>query len=343
MRMLLVAPERAGVNWSAEVELLGTVLHAVPLTGHVSSERLTRATSGERFTILHVVADGNDEGVALSDGLLVKERLAQIARHVRADLVFLNACRSAALGQYLACQGVPAVICYTVPVLDADALRMASYFYEELVALGLDYRRAFEKVSPCDGSLAWFAGAGYVDKAVEPLVTMVGFLQQEMVIMRRTMVRGMVAMGVVNLLAVGMLLSVALPGVQGQGESPLATVPVDSPLIGNGGPDPPAATPHPIRKPKDEDDPPTVTAWPTETSTVTPTATHTLTSTATRTPTPWPTVALPTLTPDWLATIAAGCPWATPGPSYWRSTQTDSPSSKLDEGLSVVLDRGQES
>jgi hypothetical protein len=311
MRMLLVAPERAGVNWSAEVELLGTVLHAVPLTGHVTSERLTRATSGERFTILHVVADGSDEGVALSDGLLVKERLAQLARHVRADLVFLNACRSAALGQYLACQGVPAVICYTVPVLDADALRMASYFYEELVALNLDYRRAFEKVSPCDGSLAWFAGAGYVDKAVEPLVTMVGFLQQEMVTMRRTMVRGMVAMGVVNLLAVGMLLSVALPGVQGQSDSPLATVPVDSPLIGNGGPDDalseagPIATVQPTRKPKEEDDPSTATAWPIDTSTATPTVTNTATNTLARTPTPRPTVALPTLTPDWPATIAA--------------------------------------
>jgi hypothetical protein len=311
MRMLLVAPEQAGINWSAEVELLGAVLHAVPLTGFVSSERLTRATSGERFTILHVVADGDDEGVALSDGLLVKERLAQIARHVRADLVFLNACRSAALGQYLACQGVPCVICYTVPVLDADALRMASYYYEELVALGLDYHRAFEKVSPCDGSLAWFAGAGYVDKAVEPLVTMVGLLQGEMMTMRRTMVRGMVAMGVVNLLAVGMLLSVALPSVQGQGESPLATLPVDSPLIGDTGQDDapieavPLTTVRPTRKPKDEVDPPTATVWPTDASTVTPTATNTATNTATRTPTPRPTVALPTLTPDWQATMAA--------------------------------------
>lgn len=311
IRMLLVAPERTGVSWSTEVELLGAVLHAVPLTGPVSSERLTRATSGERFTILHVVADGADEGVALSDGLLGKERLAQIARHVRADLVFLNACRSAALGQYLACQGVPCVICYTVPVLDADALRMASYFYEELVALGLDYRRAFEKVSPCDGSLAWFAGVGYVDKAVEPLVATVGSLQQEMVTMRRTLVQGLVAMGVVNLLAVGMLLSVALPSVQGQGESPLATLPVGSPLIGNTGPDDapieavPVATLRPTRKPKEEEDSPTATAWPTDTSTVTPTATNTVTNTATRTPTPRPTVALPTLTPDWLATIAA--------------------------------------
>lgn len=311
IRMLLVAPERTGVSWSTEVELLGAVLHAVPLTGPVSSERLTRATSGERFTILHVVADGADEGVALSDGLLGKERLAQIARHVRADLVFLNACRSAALGQYLACQGVPAVICYTVPVLDADALRMASYFYEELVALNLDYRRAFEKVSPCDGSLAWFAGAGYVDKAVEPLVATVALLQGELVTMRRTMVRGMVAMGVVNLLAVGMLLAVALPGAQGQDDSPLATMPVGLPLIGNTGPDDapieavPIATVRPTRKPKEEVDPPTATAWPTDTSTVTPTATNTVTNTATRTPTPRPTVALPTLTPDWLATIAA--------------------------------------
>ncbi|RIK33531.1 MAG: hypothetical protein DCC55_34740, partial [Chloroflexi bacterium] len=201
--------------------------------------------------------------------------------------------------------------CYTVPVLDADALRMASYFYEELVALGLDYRRAFEKVSPCDGSLAWFAGAGYVDKAVEPLVATVALLQGDLLSMRRTMVRGMVAMGVVNVLAVGMLLAVALPGAQGQDDSPLATMPVGLPLIGNTGPDDapieavPVATLRPTRKPKEEEDSPTATAWPTDTSTVTPTATNTVTNTATRTPTPRPTVALPTLTPDWLATIAA--------------------------------------
>ena len=50
-----------------------------------------------------------------------------------------------------------------------------------------------------------------MDKAVEPLVATVALLQGELVTMRRTMVRGMVAMGVVNLLAVGMLLAVALP------------------------------------------------------------------------------------------------------------------------------------
>jgi hypothetical protein len=299
MRMLLIAPDQLSLNWSAEIELLGAAVHAVPLTGRVSAERVTRATSGERFRVLHIVAHGDDAGVALSDGLLDKERLAQIARHIRADLVFLNACRSAALGQYLACSGVPAVICYTRDVLDGNALRAASYFYEELVASSLDYRRAFEKVNPCDGSFAWFAGAGYIERAVEPLVSLVGGLQQELVTMRRTMVRALAILAAVNLLAMGVLLSIALPAAYGQTVPPS---PLGSPL---GTPTP---TPTPKRDKEDDDDETaTATAMPTERATATASDTPTPPPTAlsTRTPTPPPTVVLPTLTPDYLATMSA--------------------------------------
>ena len=73
----------------------------------------------------------------------------------------------------LACAGVPCVVCYTVRVADQDALRSASYFYEELDACGRDYKKAFDKVNPCDGSFAWFAGANYVETAIVPLVTSV--------------------------------------------------------------------------------------------------------------------------------------------------------------------------
>jgi hypothetical protein len=290
-RMLLIAPDRPELQWALEVELLGGALHTVPLTGQVNAERVTKATSGERFTVLHIASDGDDAGILLSGGLLVKEELAQIARHVRAELVFLNACRSAALAQYLACQGIPCVIAYTVPVLDRNALRTASYYYEELVAHGMDYRRAFERVTPCDGSLAWFAGAGYVDKAVEPLITTIGVLQHEVVTLRRTLVRGLATMGVVNLLAMGLLLSVALPAAYGQTLPP-------SPL----------ETPSPTR-PDEEDEadeePSTATSTPQPTATASSTVTVTPTSTDTRSPTPRPTVPLPTLTPDWPATVAA--------------------------------------
>ncbi len=208
------------------MELLGQAIHAVPLTGSVSSERLTRATQGERFTILHVAAHGDDNGVWLSDDeQLTKEELAQIARHVRADLVFLNACRSAALGQYLACQGVPAVVAYTMPTLDRNALRTASYYYEELVALGMDYRRAFEKVGPCDGSLAWFAGAGYVERAVEPLVASLVGMQGELKGMRQTVLTGLVLMLLINLILAVLLWVNVAAGQTVPALSPLSPLP----------------------------------------------------------------------------------------------------------------------
>jgi hypothetical protein len=172
---------------------------------------------------LSVLTDLQQRGVTdifitCVDGLKgFSEAIEAVFPAAQSELVFLNACRSAALAQYLACQGVPCVIAYTVPVLDRNALRTASYYYEELVAHGMDYRRAFEKVTPCDGSLAWFAGAGYIDKASEPLIATIGGLQQEMVTLRRTTTRSLAAMGVVNLLAVGTLLSVALPAAYAGG------------------------------------------------------------------------------------------------------------------------------
>ncbi len=304
-RMLLISPAQEDVSGAAEIELLGAAIHAVPLTGAVTGERLTRATSGERFTILHIAAHGDEEGVALSDGRLDKERLAQLARHVRADLVFLNACRSAALGQYLACQGVPAVIAYTAAALDRDALRTASYYYEELVALGMDYHRAFEKVSPCDGSLAWFAGAGFVERAVEPLLASVALLRHDLDAAKRTLFSALAVSVVVNLLAVGALLVAAMPGVYGQTIPPS---PLESPLEMATVADPPTPTRAPTRK-REDAEPATATMLPTSSATASSTASATATPSATpsptSTPTPRPTVALPTLTPDYPATVAA--------------------------------------
>lgn len=296
-RMLLIAPAQESMSGPAEIELLGASIHAVPLTGSVTGERLTRATSGERFTILHIAAHGDEEGVALSDGRLDKERLAQIARHVRADLVFLNACRSAALGQYLACQGVPAVIAYTADLLDRNALRTASYYYEELVALGMDYHRAFEKVSPCDGSLAWFAGSGFVERAVEPLLVSVAALRHDLDAAKRTLFSALAVSVAVNLLAVGALLVAAMPGVYGQTIPPS---PLESPLV--------VATPAPTRKREEPDAPATATVLPTASPTASATVTPSATPTSTSTPTPRPTVALPTLTPDYPATVAVLAP-----------------------------------
>jgi hypothetical protein len=122
----LIAPDRPGISWSSEVELLGSAVQVVPLLGEIGHDRVTRTASGQRYSILHIASHGNGHGIDLAGDVLTKERLAQIARHVRADLVFLNACDSAGLGQYLTCAGVPCIVCHTVAMADVDALVAAT-------------------------------------------------------------------------------------------------------------------------------------------------------------------------------------------------------------------------
>jgi hypothetical protein len=339
MKVLLIAPDQLGISWSSEIELLGGSVQSVPLTGTVTLERITRATAGQAFTVVHVASHGDSAGVLLSDGtVLTKERLGQIARHVRADCVFLNACNSAALGQYLACAGVPCVVCHTVAVADSDALRSASYFYEELESCSGDYKKAFDKVNPCDGSFAWFAGANYVDAAVAPLVSGVEAMRSQLVRTQQVMYVTLATLVTLVVAAVAALVVFA-SGVAAQGESPLPTqLPTELPTSTALSTsmelptEPPPASPTVVvvtleptagvpsgpqstatrKRDKDEDDeepPPTWT--PSETPTVTDTAVPLSTSTPTRTPTqtftptPIPTVALPTLTPDYPATLTA--------------------------------------
>jgi hypothetical protein len=251
--------------------------------------------------VLHIVSHGDDAGVLLSGDSLSKERLGQIARHVRADLVFLNACNSAALGQYLACAGVPCVVCYTVAVADQDALRSASYFYEELDACGGDYKKAFDKVNPCDGSFAWFAGANYVDAAVAPLVSGVEAMRSSLVRMQQIVYVALATLGVL-LVAAAAALVVFASGVAAQGESPLPTPtpvgqsPLDNPpSSGGGNTDDHEIAPIPHELP----------VWATSTPLPTETPTPTDTPTAIPTPSPTHTPALPTLTPDYMATLTA--------------------------------------
>ena len=100
---------------------------------------------------------------------LTKSNLVKSFGHVRANLVFLNACRSAALATYLSDLGVPVVSAWTKPVLDIDGMRTAVYFYDEL-AENPDLREAYKKVTPRDGSLLFVTSEGYISELLAPLI-----------------------------------------------------------------------------------------------------------------------------------------------------------------------------
>ena len=171
LRVLLIAPD-VGLAADAEMELIsGAFFSVTPLRGVVTQERIVRATSRDKFDVIHIAAHGSAAGIQISNDVLSKEQLGQIAKQVNCELVFLNACDSAHTAQYLADRGVPLVVANTNEVLDADALRTAAYFYGNVGEYGGDYRKAYERVNPRDGTLAIFAGAGYVDKVIQPIGT----------------------------------------------------------------------------------------------------------------------------------------------------------------------------
>lgn len=168
-RILLIAPDHPDLNWPVELEQVGSKHQVVPLLGRVDQERVTRATTGQRFDVIHVASHSGDDGVQLSDGWLSKEQFGQMARHVRCAVVFFNSCNSARLGQYMIDMGIMTVIDWTIPVVDGDAIRTAAYFYDELAVEG-DLRRAYDKVNPRDGSLSFLAGQGYIEDLIRPVV-----------------------------------------------------------------------------------------------------------------------------------------------------------------------------
>lgn len=170
MRILLIAPSMDGVSWAQEAAQIARNYQVVPIMGDVTPDRLISATSGESFTVIHIAAHADDRGVELGDWLMTPDQLAAIARHVGAELVFLNTCRSLYLPQYLVDQHVPAVISHSRPVLDHDALRLAAYYYEELERKGGSYYQAYQAVTPRNGTLAWHSNGAYVEPRLEPIL-----------------------------------------------------------------------------------------------------------------------------------------------------------------------------
>lgn len=150
------------------------------LTGSVTEERLLNATTGAKFDCVHFVAHATDAGVDMVSWTMAPKQVAQLCNHVRAGFVFLNVCRSVFLPQFLIDQHIPAVLSHTLAagVADKEALQLAAYFYEELGRQGDNFHRAYEIISPRDGTLAWSSNGAYLG-ALEPLARQVQSLEMK--------------------------------------------------------------------------------------------------------------------------------------------------------------------
>ena len=289
MRILLIAPSLDGISWSLETEMISGNFTITPLIGEVTHERITRASTKARFDIVHVASHSSKAGVQISGGLLTKEELAQIAKQVNAELVFLNSCDSALVGQFIVDRGVPLTISYTVDVMDTTALRTAAYYYEALHDAKGDFRKAYERVSPKDGTLAIFAGAGYLDRLITPLLQMIQDVKDSLIKLQSNVASGqktllsLIAGAVVAMLVInGMSLwwtsaqaandtVIESPSKQGERGTPISPIVPIPTQIGSGTIPNVTFTPAPVATEQTNANTPTETNTPLATATDTPT------------------------------------------------------------------------
>ena len=335
MRILLIAPSLGGISWSLETEMISGNFTITPLVGEVTHERITRASTKARFDIVHVASHSSKAGVQISGGLLTKEELAQIAKQVNAELVFLNSCDSALVGQFIVDRGVPLTISYTVDVMDTTALRTAAYYYEALHDAKGDFRKAYERVSPKDGTLAIFAGAGYLDRLITPLLQMIQDVKDSLTKLQSNVASGqktllsLIAGAVVAMLVInGMSLwwssaqaandtVVESPSKQGERGTPISPIVPIATQIGSGTVPNVTSTSKPVATE--------------QTNANTPTETNTPMATATDTPTK--DIGKPTEKPTDAPTKENGKPTEKPTNDNvtptrkptWTSTETDTP------------------
>lgn len=175
------------LDWESETDWLGGTSHQIVyLLGDVTLSRLLQATAGRRFDIVHIAAHGGESGVMLTEGEYPPESLLRLVKSVRARLVFLNACHTPFLAQFLIDRGVPNVVAYTKPILDHEAISVAVYFYRELEDLSR-VKEVVDRVSSGDGVLSFLSREESGEEKIE--VFSDGIVEKELQALRQLIER----------------------------------------------------------------------------------------------------------------------------------------------------------
>lgn len=173
MRVLIVAPsvpDLPALATNTEIDSIAPEHDTDIVSGDVSHLRLLNRTERQHYDIIHFLAHGSEKGVMLTDGIMTPKDLAQLARHTRAKLIFLNACSSTVPGQFLVDAGIPAAIVQNRDADDKESVRIAAYFYAELTVNNSDLRKAYDVANPHDGTLSWLSNGNYRDMLTSEVV-----------------------------------------------------------------------------------------------------------------------------------------------------------------------------
>lgn len=169
MRVLIVAPT-TGFASSIEIDSIAPSFETDIIAESVTLLRLLNRVKQKQYDILHFITHGTKEGLHLSnDEIAAREDIARMAKHTKARMVFLNACDSRAIGQYLVDVGIPSVVAHDREIADDDAVQIAGYFYNELAVNGGDLKAAYSVANPRDGTFSWLSNGNYRDPLLQEL------------------------------------------------------------------------------------------------------------------------------------------------------------------------------
>jgi hypothetical protein len=133
VRVLLVAPDQPDILSVPEIREISSKgnLQTTILNGPVTCQDVFRYCK-DRYDILHFVTHGDEDGLVLSDGILLAQDVAQAARVARASIVFMNACDSSELAGYIVSHGVLWSIQGNGKIPEKEAWKIVLAFYSSL-------------------------------------------------------------------------------------------------------------------------------------------------------------------------------------------------------------------
>jgi len=177
-RVLFIAPA-SGLDVLPEL----SALYENGFQVRVMREGLTTQTlfdevREQRYDIVHVAAHSADNRILLGNEQLDATTLAQLARLANAQLVFLNGCATAEIGQVLVDDGLPAAIVTLDTVTDALAKQTAQLFYVNLARTGDIHQAYRQSKPPVRGAYMLLTDGHMFDLAIQPIMHEISELRE---------------------------------------------------------------------------------------------------------------------------------------------------------------------
>lgn len=142
------------------------------------------AVDGNQYDGIHFLGHASDVGFRLPDeSLLDEHRIHSLCVDGGARFVFLNACETGRIAQYLVNKKVAVAIANASQVLDRPAIMNAARFYGALAESQSPFtgglRAAYDAAAPDDGSFLWLTNGQYTREIIEPIIERMNRFDEE--------------------------------------------------------------------------------------------------------------------------------------------------------------------